>query len=139
MSRRSVGYSGPVALPDTLAASEKESLMPVEPRRGCCARVSGGRRQDRAASAGWIDRLVVDRSGREVGTVVALYRGPHNAEPMWLGVDVGGFDAMRIVVAPVQRAHIDGERVVVAHDYEEIVSTPRVVVALLAEAIDNAG
>ena len=114
--------------------------MPVEPRRGRCARVSRGRRQDLApANAGWIDRVVVDRSGREVGTVVALYRSPHNAEPMWLGVDVGGFDAMRIVVAPIQRSHIDGERVVVAHDYEDIVSTPRVVVALLAEAIDNAG
>jgi hypothetical protein len=102
--------------------------------------MSGAQRQDCApSSTGWIDRVVVDRSGREVGTVVALYRSPHNAEPRWLGVDVGGFDAMRIVVAPVQRAHIDGERVVVAHDYEDIVSTPRVVVALMAEAIDNAG
>lgn len=87
--------------------------------------------------ASWIDREVVDRHGTSIGVIVAAFPDPATGEAAWLGIDIGGFDAVEVVIAPTAGAELAGHVVVVPHDRERVVTTPRAVVAALAAAIDT--
>lgn len=80
----------------------------------------------------WMDRQAVDVHGLVIGVIVTLFADPTTSQPAWLGIDVGGLDALHVVLAPAAGARLVAGVVVVAYERELVIDTPVALISMLA-------
>src|SRR4029079_7263255 len=69
------------------------------------------------------DRMLVDASGEEIGTIVEIYFDEASGQPEWIGVDACGVLGSQRVVAPVRGSYVLADVISVPYTQQQVIDS----------------